>query len=199
MAGRPFLRCLGPPALFSPSGEPVRFRTKKHIALLVYLAVEPAKPHRRDRLAELLWPSVATAEARHSLATALSMLRPRLGPDALQTNREHVLLSKDRIQLDIERLEAGEVLGSESREALQVAGFLEGFDIPEAPEFTLWKDRRSASLLPYIKSGAGTAHRPVPPHGCYTSDRAVRGCHAGHRRAERGGHSGENGGPRVRG
>jgi len=152
MTGRPFLRCLGHPALFSPAGEPVRFRTKKHLALLVYLAVEPSKPHRRDRLAELLWPTTAIPEARHSLATALSVLRPRLGPGVLDTTREHVLLPADRVQLDIGRLEAGEVLATDTREALQVAGFLEGFDIPDAPEFTLWKDRRSASLLPYIKA-----------------------------------------------
>jgi DNA-binding SARP family transcriptional activator len=147
-----FLRCLGQPVLISPSGEPIRFRTKKHLALLVYLAVEPAKPHRRDRLAELLWPKVATPEARHSLATALSMLRSRLGPRALEATREHVLLSKEAVELDLHRLESGEILGTESRETLQVAGFLEGFDIPDSPEFALWKDRKSASLLPAIKA-----------------------------------------------
>ena len=152
MAGRLFLRCLGQPALFSSSGEPVRFRTKKHLAVLVYLAVEPAKPHRRDRLAELFWPTAGTAEGRHSLATALSVLRPRLGPGALEATREYVLLPKGRLDLDIDRLATGEILGTEARDALHVAGFLDGFDIPESPEFALWKDRRSASLLPAIKA-----------------------------------------------
>ena len=73
MEARHHLRCLGQPALFAPNGEPIRFRTKKHLALLVYLAVESRRPHRRDRLAEFLWPRAATAEARHSLATALSV------------------------------------------------------------------------------------------------------------------------------
>lgn len=58
-----YLRCLGQPALFAPSGEPVRFRTKKHLALLIYLAVEN-KPQRRERIAELLWPKVSLSEAR---------------------------------------------------------------------------------------------------------------------------------------
>ena len=40
MEARRHLRCLGQPALFSPAGEPVRFRTKKHLGLLVYLAIE---------------------------------------------------------------------------------------------------------------------------------------------------------------
>jgi DNA-binding SARP family transcriptional activator len=152
MADRPLLRCLGHPALFAPTGEPVRFRTKKHLALLVYLSVEPPKAHRRDRLGEVFWPNVATTEARHSLATALSTLRPRLGPGALEATREHVLLSKGAVQLDIDRLESGDILGTETREPLLVAAFLEGFDISDSPEFALWKDRKRASLLPAIKS-----------------------------------------------
>lgn len=151
MAGRSYLRCLGQPILLSPTGEPVRFRTRKHLALLVYLAVEPSRSHRRDRLAELLWPNVGISEGRHSLATALSIIRPRIGPELLETNREQILL-RQGIDLDITRLESGDILGTETREALPVAGFLEGFDIPDAPEFTLWKERKGASLLPGIKA-----------------------------------------------
>ena len=153
MTSRPYLRCLGQPALLSPAGEPVRFRTRKHLALLIYPAVEPPKYHRRDRLAELLWPNVAIAEARHSLATALSILRPRLGTGLLEATREHVLLPKGRVELDISRLESGEILGTDTREPLQVAGFLDGFEVPEAPEFALWKDRKSVNLIPLIKAG----------------------------------------------
>jgi DNA-binding SARP family transcriptional activator/tetratricopeptide (TPR) repeat protein len=147
---RRYLRCLGQPAFFAPNGEPVRFRTKKHLALLIYLAVEN-RSHRRDRLAELLWPKVSPAEARHSLATALSILRPRLGPDALESSRDHVHLAPDRISLDLERLETGEVLGTDVIEPLEVAEFLEGFDILDCPEFSHWKDRQQGRLLPLIK------------------------------------------------
>src|SRR6476469_2364628 len=101
-----FLRCLGQPALFAATGEPIRFRTRKHLALLVYIAVE-SRAHRRDRLAELLWPKVSVSEARHSLATALSTLRPRLGPEGLETSREHARLTPGRVALDLERLQAG--------------------------------------------------------------------------------------------
>ena len=34
MEGRHYLRCLGQPALFTPNGDLIRFRTKKHLALL---------------------------------------------------------------------------------------------------------------------------------------------------------------------
>ena len=61
MAPRRYLRCLGQPALFMATGELIRFRTKKHLALLVYLAIESDQQHRRDRLAELLWPKVSLA------------------------------------------------------------------------------------------------------------------------------------------
>jgi DNA-binding SARP family transcriptional activator/tetratricopeptide (TPR) repeat protein len=151
MEPRRYLRCLGQPALFSPAGEPVRFRTRKHLALLVYLAVEGRPAQRRDRLAELLWPAVSMAEARHSLATALSVLRPRLGPGALATDRESVTLAPGAVALDLERLLAGDILGSDVTGPLEVAAFLDGFDIVESGEFALWKDRQQARLLPAIK------------------------------------------------
>jgi DNA-binding SARP family transcriptional activator len=47
-------------------------------ALLAYLAVE-ARPHGRDALAELLWPSQPAAAARRSLRVALATLRQALG------------------------------------------------------------------------------------------------------------------------
>jgi DNA-binding SARP family transcriptional activator/tetratricopeptide (TPR) repeat protein len=147
---RRYLRCLGQPALFAPTGELIRFRTKKHLALLIYIAVED-RSHRRDRLAELLWPKVSPSEARHSLATGLSTLRPRLGPDGLESSRDHVRLAPDRVSLDLERLEAADVLGSEITGPLEVAAFLDGFDIPDSAEFTHWKDRQQARLLPLIK------------------------------------------------
>jgi DNA-binding SARP family transcriptional activator/tetratricopeptide (TPR) repeat protein len=145
-----YLRCLGQPALFAPTGELIRFRTKKHLALLIYLAVEN-RSHRRDRLAEFLWPKVSTAEARHSLATALSTIRPRLGPDGIESSRDHARLAPGRVTLDLERLEAGDVLGTEVTGSLEVAAFLDGFDIPDSAEFTHWKDRQQARLLPLIK------------------------------------------------
>jgi DNA-binding SARP family transcriptional activator/type II secretory pathway predicted ATPase ExeA/tetratricopeptide (TPR) repeat protein len=145
-----YLRCLGHPVLFAATGEPIRFRTRKHLALLVYLAVE-ARSHRRDRLAELLWPKVSASEARHSLATALSTLRPRLGFEGLESGRDHVRLAPGRVVLDLERLHSGDVLGSEVTGSLEVSGFLEGFDITDSAEFTHWKDRQQARLLPVIK------------------------------------------------
>ncbi len=151
MESRRYLRCLGQPALFAATGEPIRFRTRKHLALLVYLAVDGRRVHPRDRLAELLWPTGSRAEARHSLATALSILRPRVGPGVLETDRERVVLLPDTVALDLDRLLVGDILGSDVGGPLEVAAFLDGFDIPDSSEFTVWKDRQQARLLPAIK------------------------------------------------
>ena len=94
---------------------------------------------------------MSPSEARHSLATGLSTLRPRLGPDGLESSRDHVRLAPNRVSLDLERLEASDVLGSEITGPLEVAAFLDGFDIPDSAEFTHWKDRQQARLLPMIK------------------------------------------------
>lgn len=165
MEAQPYLRCLGRPALYSPLGEPIRFRTKKHLAVLIYLAVEGRRVHRRDRLAELFWPSVPVAEARHSLATALSILRPRVGTGVIEADRDHVLLTSGRIAIDLERLMDGNVLGTETETPLEIAGFLDGFDIPDSGEFGMWKDRQQARLLPKIMSAFGILIESARRHG----------------------------------
>src|SRR5665213_1991744 len=99
------LSFLGPPELHSPDGDPIRFRTRKHFALLLFLAVEPPIPHRRTRLASLLWSGADSQESRHSLATALSLLRGRLGPDAFDTSRGGVRLVPGTVSTDLHALE----------------------------------------------------------------------------------------------
>ncbi len=57
-------------------GEPLLgFRTDKERALLVYLAVEAGRPHRREALAGLLWSDFPESNARHTLSQALTDLR----------------------------------------------------------------------------------------------------------------------------
>ena len=188
-----YLRCLGQPALFAPTGEPIRFRTRKHLALLVYLAVEQ-RTHRRDRLAEFLWPEVSATEARHSLATALSVLRPRVGLDALETNRDQVRLMPGRVTLDLDRLEAGDILGTEVTGPLEVAAFLDGFDITDSAEFTHWKDRQQARLLPIIKDAMLVLIDRCRRTGDTRQIEQAGRPDAGAGRAERGGDPGQDGG-----
>jgi DNA-binding SARP family transcriptional activator/type II secretory pathway predicted ATPase ExeA/tetratricopeptide (TPR) repeat protein len=151
MPPRFFLRCLGNPELRGPGGEPIRFRTRKHLALLTFLAVERRHSHRRDRLADLLWPDARPAEGRHSLATALSVIRGKLGLRAFESSRDHVRLLAPDLEVDLDRLARGEILGDETRPPLEVAGFLEEFEVSRAPEFMLWRDLARAKWFPQIR------------------------------------------------
>lgn len=153
MAASHYLRCLGVPELRAPDGQPIRFRTRKHFALFIYLAVEPPQAHRRDRLAELLWPRVSEPEARHSLATAVSTFRNRLGPRSVKADRDHLQLSIPGLELDLARLERGDVLGDEFTHPLDIANFLDQFEPTDATEFLHWRDRQQARLFPAIREG----------------------------------------------
>ncbi len=151
MPPRFFLRCLGNPELRGPGGEPVRFRTRKHLALLAFLAVERREPHRRDRLADLLWPDARLSEGRHSLATAMSVIRGKLGPRTFETTRETVRFVAADLDVDLDRLARGHVLGDETTPALEVAGFLEEFEVSRAPEYMLWRDLMRSRWFPRIR------------------------------------------------
>lgn len=148
------LRCLGAVELRSPGGDLIRFRTRKHLALLIYLAVEPRHPHRRDRLADLLWPHASAAEARHSVATALSVLRGKLGPSAFEAGRDEVRFVFPDLELDLDRLARGAVLGDEYTPPLEVGGFLDGLEVLGAPDFMLWREQQRARWLPAIRDAA---------------------------------------------
>ncbi len=87
----------------APPGAPsLRFRSRKTAALLALLALRRG-PHRREALAEMLWPETDPLKARSSLRVALSSLRTLLetpdappgsaAPDAvLQISRDSVAL-----------------------------------------------------------------------------------------------------------
>lgn len=63
----------------SLDGEPITaFGADKTCALLAYLAVESARPHRRSELAALLWPDSPAREAAHNLSQTLLRLRRAL-------------------------------------------------------------------------------------------------------------------------
>ncbi|MGH7589917.1 MAG: AfsR/SARP family transcriptional regulator, partial [Gemmatimonadales bacterium] len=157
-------RCLGHPTLYAPDGTAVRFRVKKHLALLAFLAMEP-RTHRRDRLAELLWPAVSEREGRHSLATGLSVLRARLGQRSIDAGRDTVRLVPGAVELDLDRLAAGDVLGSDIMPVLAVAPLLEDFDVPDAPGWNQWKDAQSANWQPRIRDALLTLVDRSRRHG----------------------------------
>lgn len=150
MAAHFQLRCLGEPGLLTIGGRPVKLRTRKQLALLCYLAME-GRYHTRDALAELLWPKAPQGEARHSLATAMSGLRGKLGKELFETTSDRVRLRPGAILVDVDRLLRGDVLGSDIEPPLDVDGFLQSFDLPDAPPFSHWRDAEHARLLPNVR------------------------------------------------
>jgi DNA-binding SARP family transcriptional activator len=96
---------LGPPEV-SFEGRPLRFRIKKALALLCYLAAEGGS-HPRRELAQLLWPQSDERHARTALRSALANLRKTLGED-----RAH---DEEEVQEDRFLLADGDLLGVEPR------------------------------------------------------------------------------------
>lgn len=146
---------LGPPAVRHGAVE-VRFPARKTLALLVYLAAEPAV-HSRDRLISLLWPDADQDHGRTSLRATLSLLRRALG-DApggghiVGTHGGISLRAEADAELDLQRVQeaarvartAATPVDDRLMETLETAAhawrgdFAQGLDLPESPDFDEW-------------------------------------------------------------
>ncbi|HEY6713454.1 MAG TPA: BTAD domain-containing putative transcriptional regulator, partial [Rubrobacter sp.] len=108
------LRLLGPPEA-SLRGRPLRFRLKKVLALLCYLAAEGGM-HQRRELADLLWPHSEERRARTDLRAVMSKLKKSLGEQTVHDGEEEARLlvidgdllavEPTEVELDTEALEA---------------------------------------------------------------------------------------------
>jgi len=142
-------------------GEPVTdFRSNKVRALLVYLALEADRPHRREVLAGLLWPEVPDGVARRNLRLSLHRLREALddrqGESAyFQISRETIRCRPEAVWVDAVAFEA--LLTASRRHdhrhltscapcmqrfaeaaALYRGDFLAGFFLEDSPAFSEW-------------------------------------------------------------
>ncbi len=133
------LICLGPPtALVDGRAAPPEVLWRKHLALLVYLALSPSRRRTRDHLLGILWPERPQAEARHSLNQAVLRLRRALGEDRLRTEADALALSEEGLRVDALRLAAATESPRDDVVPLLKGDFLEGFHVDEAPEFDDW-------------------------------------------------------------
>jgi predicted ATPase/DNA-binding SARP family transcriptional activator len=74
------------------------FESDKVCALLVYLAVEADRPHRRESLVGLFWPECPEQVARHNLRQALFNLRLAIGDRTARP--PYLLISREAIQFN---------------------------------------------------------------------------------------------------
>jgi len=154
------LACLGSPEV-RHDGRVLTYRTRKTLALLVYLAAEKGM-HSREKITSLFWLESDEPQGRAMLRNTLLYLRQALGdhePSHLIVDR-HALgfdFASD-FDLDLQTVEvafartrasaAGQVLEEDERQHLLAqlqdavaayrGSFLEGFYLDEAPDFDHW-------------------------------------------------------------
>lgn len=153
------LQLFGAPVV-SYAGRRATFRSRRALALLIFLAVED-RFHTRDQLAALLWPDTERTHSRMLLRSAVALLRN--GLHSIGLDSEHVLVrEQDRlrldrgiIELDLDTLKdadlptersvgmnmpKGEKKIAQLHEALRAyrGDFLGGFTLDDAPNFDEW-------------------------------------------------------------
>ena len=139
-------------------------------ALLAYLAVEPARDHRRDVLAELLWSGSDPPTARGNLRRTLSDLRRVLespdGPALFAATKSTIRFLPNAVVDVVHFADAAPVQDGDTRSGdahgkveLYVGEFMAGFHLPDCPLFEAWLlswrealHRRALALLEQIGS-----------------------------------------------
>jgi DNA-binding SARP family transcriptional activator/predicted ATPase len=170
------IRVLGPFEV-TLQGKPITsFETIKARALLAYLAAETGRPHRREALAEMLWPGRPEGAARANLRHTLRSLRLAIGdhqaqPSFLHTTRQAIALNPDadcwvdaqafaRSMASVERWEGPEAEALEQSLSLYRGAFLEDLSLPDSVLFEEWRilkreqlQRQVLNLLSWLVAG----------------------------------------------
>jgi WD40 repeat protein/DNA-binding SARP family transcriptional activator len=156
------IRCLGAFEVSLNSLTVTAFPTDKIRALMAYLALETAQPHRREVLAGLLWPEMPQPMALTNLRLALHRLRqtldqaaPGAGEQLLLSTRQTLHLNPDAAMVDVmtfqallaacadhphSRLANCEPCMAHLSQAVELyrGELLAGFGLADAPAFEEW-------------------------------------------------------------
>jgi DNA-binding SARP family transcriptional activator/predicted ATPase len=122
---------------------PLAFRTRKVLALLIYLVVEGGM-YSRESLAALLWPETESQKAAVTLRGTLSRLRQALQPagNVLIAEAGKVgIATHGRADLDLDWLAAALTAAPDTLAPileLDRGEFLAGFTLPDCPDFDAW-------------------------------------------------------------
>ena len=141
-------------------GTDVAFSSRKALAILVYLALQPGHSESRERVAALLWSNSGGEQSRGALRQTLRRMKQDLGPaeDLIDADRTMLRL-KHPLRLDI--LDAIEAAGRS--EALSAFGTDEAgldrlfIDLEDLdPDFNLWitvqRERLGSALLERLEA-----------------------------------------------
>ncbi len=138
------IRLLGTPEIHY-GDQPLSFRTRKVLALFIYLTAAGGM-HRREKLMALLWPETDARKGAVTLRATLSRLRRALRPAGEVLVAEGGQVGLDfggTPDLDLARLAAAvdaapSIAALAEILAIDRGEFLEGFSLPDAPEFDTW-------------------------------------------------------------
>jgi DNA-binding SARP family transcriptional activator len=93
------IQSLGGISLQGPDGSPIRLRSRKHVGLLLYLAMSGRRMFTRDHLTSLFWTS-SPDRARHSLSQAAYDLRSHLQGALVRGSGEQLALDGRNLEFD---------------------------------------------------------------------------------------------------
>ncbi len=120
---------------------------RRRLALLALLAAHRHRAVSREKLLLYFWPDRGPEEARHSLAQLVYGIRQELGDDVLQSGPDDLRINPAVISADVAEFEATNDRGDlEAAVALYTSPFLDGFFLPDAPEFERWMEETRAHL-----------------------------------------------------
>jgi DNA-binding SARP family transcriptional activator len=143
---------LGPPQT-AWRGAALALPRRQVRALFFYLAEAP-EPAPRDRLAFLFWPDLSDLAARQNLKRLLNTLRNSL-PDGTLLLADHSVIELDRTRTwcdaaAFEQLAAASDPGSWTQAVDLYRGrFLDGFSLPDSPEYGDWQFQVQAQMERY--------------------------------------------------
>lgn len=143
------LRLFGSPTIASGGGAPLtgRVAQRHRLALLALLALAPGQRASRDKLMALLWPESDPERGRNLLKVSSYVARSALGDGALLSEGDDLRLSTDVVRADALDFEEALAAGRYAH-AVELYGgpFLDGFFLPDAPEFEQWASRERERL-----------------------------------------------------
>lgn len=165
------LALLGPPSVIW-AGRPLPIARRQAPALLYRLATPAGsslQPVSRDHLCFLLWPDLPQATARRNLTVVVAQLRHALPQsDVLNVTGNTIGLRDEAVTTDMATFAArvphalrnGSLDDLAATVRLYRGPFLDGFALPDAPEFEAWADgerqaweRRYLDLLATLVAG----------------------------------------------
>jgi TolB-like protein/DNA-binding SARP family transcriptional activator/Tfp pilus assembly protein PilF len=121
-------------------------RVRRRLALLAVLAASGDRGRSRDWLLALFWPDTPADRARHSLEQLLYAIRGSVD-NAAFLGVNPIALNPQVIESDVAEFERALAENRlEEAVALYRGPFLDGFILPDAPEFGQWADGERARL-----------------------------------------------------